>query len=64
MAYAGIDTNQVGAHSTRSAPTSAAKKSGLDMATIMKAAGWSNASPFALFYDKRMEQNLDANLVR
>ncbi|KAL9978098.1 hypothetical protein ACROYT_G015579 [Oculina patagonica] len=49
LTNAGIDTNQFGAHSTRSASTSAAKRSGLDMTTIMKAAGWSNASTFALF---------------
>ena len=61
LANAGIDTNQFGAHSTRSASTSAAKQSGLDIATIMTAAGWSNASTFALFYDKPIEQSPDAN---
>ncbi|KAL9965154.1 hypothetical protein ACROYT_G028915 [Oculina patagonica] len=61
LTNAGIDTNQFDAHSTRSASTSAAKRSGLDMTTIMKAAGWSNASTFALFYDKPIEQSPDAN---
>ena len=38
FANAGIDTSHFGAHSTRAASTSA-KNCGLDMATIMKAAG-------------------------
>ena len=62
LTNAGNDTNQFGAHSTRSASTSAAEKSGLDMATIIKAAGWSNASTFALFYDKLIEQSPDVNV--
>lgn len=61
LANAGIDTNQFGAHSTRSAATSAAKRSGLDMTTIMRAAGWSNASTFARFYNKPIEHSPDAN---
>ena len=51
-----IDTSQFGAHGTRAASTSAAKNCGLDMATIMKADGWSNASTFALFYHKPIER--------
>ena len=61
LANAGIDTSQFGAHSTRAASTSAAKNSGLDMATIMKAAGWSNASTFALFYHKPIQQSSTAD---
>ena len=61
LTNAGIDTNQFGAHSTRSASTSAAKTSGLDMTTIMKAAGWSNASTFALFDNKPIEHSPDVN---
>lgn len=61
LANAGIDTNQFGAHSTRSASTSAAKRSGLDMTTIMRAAGWSNASTFARFYNKPIEHSPDVN---
>ena len=52
---------QFGAHSTRSASTSAAKRSGLDITTIMRAAGWSNASTFAQFYNKPIEHSPDAN---
>lgn len=40
LANAGIDTSQFGAHSTRAASTSVAKNCGVDMPTIMKAAGW------------------------
>ena len=58
---AGIDANQFGAHSTRSASTSAAKRSGLDITTIIRAAGWSNASTFARFYSKPIEHSPDAN---
>lgn len=61
LTNAGNDTNQFGPHSTRSASTSAAKKSGLDMATNIKAVGWSNASTSALFYDKSSEQSPDAD---
>ena len=61
LANAGIDTNQFGAHSTHSASTLAAKRSGLDMTTIMRAAGWSNASTFARFYDKPIEHSLDCS---
>lgn len=61
LANAGIDTNQFGAHSTRSVSTSAAKRSGLDLTTIMKAAGWSNASTFSRFYNKSIERSPDAN---
>ena len=61
LANAGIDTHQFGAHSTRSASTSAAKRSGLDMTTIMRAAEWSNASTFAQFYNKPIEHSPDAN---
>ena len=61
LANACTDTHQFGAHSTRSASTSAAKRSGLDITTIMRAAGWSNASTFAQFYNKPIEHSPDAN---
>ena len=61
LANAGINTNQFGAHSTRSASTSAAKRSGLDMTTIMRAAEWSNASTFAQFYNKPIEHSPHVN---
>lgn len=61
LANSSIDTSQFGAHSTRAASTSAAKNCGLDMATIMKAAGWLNASTFALFYRKPIQQSSTAD---
>ena len=56
MTNAGLDASQFGAHSTHASSTPAAKNSGLSMATITKAAGWSNASTFASFYNERTEQ--------
>ena len=46
-----------GAHSTRGASTSKAKALGVSLNMIMKRAGWRNASSFAKFYDKPIEQN-------
>lgn len=39
-------------HSTRAASSSAAKRSNMDIATILEAAGWSNATTFNKFYNK------------
>ena len=44
-------TNFTG-HSTRAASSSAAKRSNMDIATILEAAGWSNATTFTKFYNK------------
>ena len=52
LARAGVDTSVFTAHSTRSASTSAAKDSGTPINVIMSAAGWTNASTFAKFYQK------------
>ena len=49
---AGIDTSKFGAHSTRAASSSAAKKAGVPLSDIMKAAGWSRSSTFERFYYK------------
>ena len=46
---AGVDT-QFGAHSTRSASTSAAASKGLPIDAVLTAAGWSSASTFTKFY--------------
>ena len=48
---AGVDT-QFGAHSTRSASTSAAASKGLPIDIVLKAAGWSSASTFTRFYKR------------
>ena len=52
LARAGMDTSVFTAHSTRSASTSVAKDSGTPINVIMSAAGWTNASMFAKFYQK------------
>lgn len=50
---AGINTSQFGAHSTRSASTSYARKvDTVPLKTILKSGGWSSAKTFAKFYDK------------
>ena len=49
---AGIDTSIFGAHSTRAASSSAAKKAGVPLSDIMRAAGWSRSSTFERFYYK------------
>ena len=51
---AGIDT-KVGPHSCRAASTSAAHKSGLSLAEIIKSAGWTSAQTFARFYSKTIQ---------
>ena len=45
-----------GPHSTRAAATSKAKQVGVDIGTIIKTAGWSNAKTFAKFYDRQIEK--------
>ena len=57
---AGIDITKYSAHSCRAASTSNVKVKGLNIAKIMKSAGWSTASTFARFYDKPVS-NTSAN---
>ena len=52
---AGVDTKVYKAHSTRAAATSSVYKD-VDITTIMKAAGWSNAKTFATYYNKKTEK--------
>lgn len=49
---AGVDMHAFGAHSTRSAATSAALVAKVPLATILKTAGWANDSVFRKFYNK------------
>ena len=49
---AGVNVSIFRAHSTRSASSSKASDKGLNLAEISKAAGWSNAKTFAMFYKK------------
>ena len=53
LANAGINVTSFATHSTRAASTSySANKAGLSLAQVLKAAGWTNASTFAKFYNK------------
>ena len=54
---AGIDPC-FGPHSTRAASSSKARLVGIPLKTIMKTAGWSNASVFARFYEKPVDTQL------
>lgn len=57
----GIDIKVFGAHSTRSASTSAAKMGNIPISTIMNAAGWSNTTTFSKFYDKPIDSGQKEN---
>ncbi|KXJ06916.1 hypothetical protein AC249_AIPGENE11513 [Exaiptasia diaphana] len=52
MQSTGVDLKQFKAHSTRSASTSAVKKSFVPIEEILAKAGWSTARTFANYYDK------------
>ena len=56
MGNAGINIEQFGAHSCRSASTSSAAVKGLQLDTIIRAAGWKSASTFRKFYLKTIEE--------
>ncbi|XP_028178022.1 uncharacterized protein LOC114365605 [Ostrinia furnacalis] len=49
----GIDTNIFGAHSTRHAATSAARRAGVSLQVVRRAAGWSDSSNVFLKYYNR-----------
>ena len=57
LSMAGIDTSRYKSHSTRGASTSAAKRLGVPINTIMKQASWRSVQSFAKFYDKRLEDD-------
>ena len=63
LTQAGIDTGRYGAHSTRSASTSAAAASEVPVTTILKAAGWSAESTFTKFYKKTLQVNMGHALL-
>ena len=54
---AGINTTTFTSHSTRSSSTSTAKVRGLSIEEIRTAAGWTNDSIFAKYYDKAVINN-------
>ena len=59
---AGVDT-QFGAHSTRSASTSAPASKGLPIDIVLKAAGWSSASTFTRFYKREPVTNMGQTIL-
>jgi len=65
LGLAGIDTKKFGAHSTRSASTSAAAQKGVSLATILRTAGWSRQNTFSKFYNKAVsnEENFGQVLL-
>ena len=54
---AGVNISVFSAYSTRSAASSKTSDKGLNLAEISKAAGWSNAKTFAMFYKKTIDEN-------
>ena len=58
-----VDTSRFGAHSTRSASTSAAVVKGTPMDTVLKAAGWSSGSTFSKYYKKVLVANMGQCLL-
>ena len=54
FAAAGINTTLFGAHSNRSASTSAAARHGAPLELILKAANWQQAKTFAKFYHRNV----------
>jgi integrase len=63
LALAGIDIAKFGAHSTRSASTSAAKAMNIPIDIIMQNAGWSQESTFAKYYLKPIAKESYGNLL-
>lgn len=59
-----VDLTTFSAHSCRGASTSAAKKNGLSMAAICKAAGWSNCATFAKHYDREVSHNFGETILK
>ena len=56
LELSGIDSSIFGAHSTRSASTSAAARGGVTLEDILKAANWSSESVFQKFYHKKVDK--------
>ena len=64
LSKSGVDTESLGAHSTRSASMSAAARCGLPVDVTMKPAGWSAVSTFTRFYKKAPKQNWGQPLLQ
>ena len=61
---ADVNVSVFSARSTRSAVSSKASDKGLNLAEISKAAGWSNAKAFAMFYKKTISENFGQVILR
>jgi len=59
MEKSGIDIKTFRPHSTRSASTSGALRSGVPLDIIMKVAGWSTKYIFATFYNKDVQKDTE-----
>ena len=57
MTAAGSDASIFKPHSTRSAPTSAAKVADVPLDEIMATAGWRSSSVFPVFYNKPLSSD-------
>lgn len=61
LSESGINTDIFSAHSTRHAASSAAKRNGVSLDVIRKAAGWTEKSKtFAKFYDREIVANQES----
>jgi len=56
MSKSGIETSVFSPHSCRAASTSSAVTKGLQIETILKAAGWSSANTFRQFYKRVIQE--------
>ena len=61
---AGINVSVFSAHSRRSRASSKTTDKGLNLVEISKAAGWSNAKTFAMFYKKTISENVGQTILR
>ena len=57
MKESGVNMDMFGSHSTRAALTSKCKAAGLSFKETSKSAGWSTERPFAIYYDKPIQDN-------
>ena len=57
MQMSGVNVDKYRSHSTRGAATSAASRLGVPLNLIMKRASWRNQNSFAVYYNKRLEED-------
>ena len=63
LSLSGIDISQFSAHSTHSASTSTAFKSGVPISDIMKVADWTEVSTFKTFYQKPIKDSYGVKIL-